>query len=175
MLLIIIGLALVMLDIAIAPGGAVGVLELLPDFIGYGLVLFGIRREKEHGIVFRKAMLISLCAAVVSAILYGMKALNMMVSAAMTILLLEIFELILMIVLVFMVVRAFRELEQDLQKDLKGKPLLFLSIGYTATVVVAYASQMVTEIARLVLPLMDILAMVILYLLYTNYQSLKEE
>lgn len=175
MLLIIIGLALIMLDIAIAPGSAGAVIELLPDFIGYGLVLFGIRREKEHAFVFHKAMLISLCGAVASAVLYVMKALGLSLGAAMTVLLLEIFELILMIILLFMIVRAFRELEQDLQLPLKAKALLCLWICHTLSVAVSYIFQTEAAIYSLASLLADVLAVVMLYLLYTNYQSLKEE
>lgn len=174
MLLIIIGLALIMLDIAIAPGNAGVVIELLPDFIGYGLVLFGIRREKEHAAVFHKAMLLSLCGAVAGAVLYGMKALGFASSAAMTILLLEVFELILMVILVFMITRAFRELGQDLQLDMKGKPLLCLWICHTVTLALSYIFQTEVAIYSLASLLSDILAVVILYLLYMNYQNLKE-
>ena len=175
MLLIIIGLALILLDIAIAPTETVMIIELLPDFIGYGLVLLGIRREKEYAMVFQKAMLICLCGAVSGAVLYGMKALGFAVSSAMTILLLEVFELILMVILVFMITRAFKELEQDLQQDLKGKPLFYLWLCHAVTAVVSYIFQTKVAIYSLASLLTDILAVVILYLMYTNYQKLKAE
>lgn len=175
MLLIIIGLTLILLDIAITPGNAGVMIELLPDFVGYGLVLLGIRREKEYAMVFHKAMLISLCGTVAGAVLYGMKALGFAGSAAMTILLLEVFELILMVILVFMITRAFKELGQDLQQDLKGKTLFYLWLCHTVTVVVSYIFQTEVAIYSLASLLTDILAVVILYLMYTNYQKLKAE
>lgn len=175
MLLIIIGLALILLDIALAPADTAMVIELLPDFIGYGLVLFGIRREKEYAGVFHKAMLIALCGAVASAILFGLKTLGFGGTAIMTVLLMEIFELILMVVLLFMITRAFRDLEQDLQRDMKGKPLFYLWLCHTLTVVLSYAFQTEVAIYSLASLLADVLAVVILYLLFTNYQSLKEE
>ncbi len=175
MLWIITGLVLILLDIAIAPGDTGAMIELLPDFIGYGLVLFGIRREKEHAAVFHKAMLISLCGAVASAILYGLKALGFGTTAVMTVLLMEIFELVLMVVLLFMITRAFRELEQDLQQNMKGKPLFYLWLCHTVAVVLSYAFQTEAAIYSLASLLSDILAVAIIYLMYTNYQSLKEE
>ena len=175
MLWIITGLVLILLDIAIAPGDTGVMLELLPDFIGYGLVLLGIRREKEYAMVFHKAMLISLCGTVVGAVLYGMKALGFATSAAMTILLLEVFELILMVVLVFMIIRSFKELGQDLQLDMKGKPLFYLWLCHTVTITLSYIFQIDAAIYPMASFLSDILAMVILYLLYTNYKKLKAE
>ena len=175
MLLIIIGLALILLDIAIAPSETVMIIELLPDFIGYGLVLLGIRREKEYAMVFHKAMLISLCGTVAGAVLYGMKALGFAGSAAMTILLLEVFELILMVILVFMITRSFKELGQDLQLDMKGKPLFYLWLCHAVAIIASYIFQTEVAIYSLASLLSDVLAMVILFLLYTNYQKLREE
>lgn len=175
MLWIITGLVLILLDIAIAPGDTGAMIELLPDFVGYALVLFGIRREKEYAMVFHKAMLISLCGAVVSAVLYGMKALGFATSAAITILLLEVFELVLMVILLFIITRSFKELGQDLQLDMKGKPLFYLWLCHTVTITLSYVFQIDVAIYPMASFLSDILAMVILCILYTNYKKLKAE
>lgn len=175
MLLVIVGLALILLDIAIAPENTGMVIELLPDFIGYALVLIGIRREVRYGGVFQKAMIVSLCGAVAGAVLYAMKALGFGLSAAMTILLLEVFELLLMVVLLFLIVRAFRELEQDLQLQLKAKPLLYLWLCYTLSVAAAYIAQLTVSVGGIASLVSDLLAIAMLYLLYTNYLTLQEK
>lgn len=175
MLLITIGLAIVMLDIALAPENTAMIIELLPDFLGYALVLIGIRRGTNHGRAFRRAMLISLCGAVISTVLYIMKAAGFATGAAMTTLLLEIFELILMAVLLFMVVRSIRELELDLEQDLKGKPLFCLWLCYLLAVAVSYGFQTMPAIGSFAALLADLLGIVMLYLLFCDYQALRDK
>ncbi len=175
MLLITIGLAIIILDIALAPENTAMVIELLPDFLGYALVLIGIRRGVDHGAAFRRAMLISLCGAVISTVLYIMKAAGIAAGAAMTILLLEVFELILMVVLLLLVVRSVRELEQDTQLELKGKPLFYLWLCDVLAVAVSYVFQTVPAVSSLASMLADLLGIVMLYLLFTDWQTLREQ
>lgn len=131
-----IGLVLVFLDVNIGLGEHT--FDVLPDFVGYFLMLRNLEVLSDHSDWFRKARPLALAMAVYTAVLYAVDALAVTVHGQFLSFCLGILELIASLLIGYWTVSGVRDLERRQNRDLEGDKLHSFWLYMTVIQVITY-------------------------------------
>ena len=174
MLLILIGYLFISLDALMSLGEGGMLLELPPDFLGYLLMSIGAGKLQEESRFFQKGKGFGYMAAGVSGFLFLLRLLSLSYAPMSVLISLEVAELVLMAVNVYLLISGLRELEQTKQLKLHGKTMWWLWIGLIVVMAVAYPGQMFPVIANITSLAMDLLCLILFVFFYMAHQALQE-
>lgn len=146
---ILLGMLLFTIDINLTQenGRLIG---LVPDFLGYLCVAWGMREMKHSSVYFAKGEFISMGVAVASGILYLMDLMGFSNVINFTLLAVDMLELIGMLVLLFWIFRGVRDIEIEAQRDLRTDALKIIWIALTVVSAVAYITSLIHAIGGIV-------------------------
>ena len=116
-----IGMALVFLDVSVGVGEHT--FDVLPDFVGYYLMMRNLEALSDRSVWFRKARPMALALAVYSAVLYAVDALAVSVYGRFVSFCLGFLAMIGGLLLGYRTVSGVRDLERLLNRDLEGEKL----------------------------------------------------
>lgn len=174
MLLILVGYLLVCLDVLMQVGESGMILEMPPDFIGYLLMAVGASKLRDESRFFMKARGFGYMAAGVSGFLFCLRMLSLSYTPMSVLISLEVAELVLMAVNIYLLISALRELEQEKKLQLHGKVLRWLWIALLVVLAAAYIGQIFPVVSSITSLAMDLLSLTIFVFLYLAYQKLQE-
>lgn len=174
---LLLGLVFVTLDLDLTSESGM-VIGLLPDAIGYILMLLGMKEMRLFSHVFSKGTAWALGAIVASGSMYVFRLMGGAGSINMTTLLMELAELILRSLVVFFVTKGVRDMEEEINVEMRGKILHWLWLGMTVITTVAYLCvwiPVVSSIAALASGLLAICYLVLFYLAKCSFDEYLEE
>lgn len=163
------------LDLTSETGTIIG---LLPDAIGYILIIAGMREMRIFSNVFLKGVGVALGAALASGAMYVWNLFGGSDSLSITVLLVELAELILRSFVVFFVTKGVRDMEEEINVEMRGKIMHWLWLGMTVITAVAYLCvwiPVVSGIAALASGLLAIGYLVLFYLAKCSFDEYLEE
>jgi len=130
----LIGLFLICLEITFTIESeifGVMIIGLLPDFVGFGLLLWGLRELSHENDYFYKNMRFCLWCATVALMIYIMDVIGVTASGDFQPLLLQLLLMVLEPICLFRLVRGIRTVGKDYDIDVKGKLMLIVCIAMT--------------------------------------------
>lgn len=135
-----IGMVLVFLDVNIGLGEHT--FDVLPDFVGFFLMMRNLEVLSSQSRWFRKARPVALAMAVYAAVLYAVDALAVTVHGRFVSFCLGILALIASLLIGYWIVSGVRELERKANRNLEGEKLhsfwLYMAVIQTITYACAW-------------------------------------
>lgn len=134
MIKMLIGLFFICLEMTIAIESDIFgmmIIGLLPDFVGFGLLIWGLRELAHENDFFYKNMRFSLWCATVALMIYIMDLIGVTASGDFQPLLLQLLLMVLEPICLFRIVRGVRKVGKDYDIDVKGKLMLIVWIVMT--------------------------------------------
>lgn len=134
---ILIGLALVFLDLdmALASGALI---DVLPDVLGYIIVLFGLRRMGAVSYEFSKCVTLCIAAAFCAGVMLGTR---LFPGVSMVMVLMELAELIMQLCMLHFITKGVRDAEMEYAADLWGKWLRWAWVLLSVTLLLNYVME----------------------------------
>ncbi len=173
MILILVGFLFVALDVLLNLGNSM-ILELPPDFLGYLLLGMGAARLKMDSRYMDKARSFAWVAAGFSGFLFLLRLLSLSYAPVSVVILLELAELALMVIVVYLLMSYIREKEKITQLPLYSKVLWWLWIALMGVLALNYAGQLIPLLGSITSLVSDILCLAIFLLLWNALQLCKE-
>lgn len=182
---ILIGLYLVTLVLPI-PIGEMAI-DILPDFAGFFLIMFGLREIGHENDFFHKNIRFTFWVGVMSAMVFVMDIVSMVTthflgSAVAAInfqsLLMQLVVMVLEPICLLRIVRGVRQVEKDYEIDAKGKVMFILWVLMTLLSVAAFCFSGVPELGNavgLILSFVSIGFAAMFYHFKSVYTELMEE
>lgn len=152
---ILIGLYLVTLVLPI-PVGEMAI-DILPDFAGFFLIMFGLREIGQENDFFQKNIRFTFWVGVMSAMVFVMDIVSMVTThfmgnavAAINFqsLLMQLVVMVLEPICLLRIVRGIRQVEKDYEVDAKGKIMFILWVLMTLLSVIAFCFSGVPELGN---------------------------
>ena len=163
------------LDLTSETGTVIG---LLPDAIGYILILIGMKEMRLFSYIFSKGTGLALGAAMASASMYIFNLFGGSNSLSLSALLIELAEMVLRSLIIYFITKGLRDMEQEIGLELRGKTLHWVWLGITVITAVSYISAwipLVSGIAALASGLLSICYLALFYLAKCNFDEYMEE
>ena len=135
MISILIGLFFVLIDVDLYT--EFGVFGILPDFVGYFLIMRGCAQLRKESKKIKKTGFWCMLLAVATVLTYGAKALGLALVSTPLATVFAVIETLAPIVILVLIVEGIREIEIDSAADLKTKWLFRLLVPYGASQVLA--------------------------------------
>lgn len=143
------------IDLTTETGRVIG---LVPDFLGYLCVAWGMREMKTWSRNFIKGETGAIGVTLASAILYLAAIMGDKNAISFTLLGLNMVELGGMLLVLFWLTRGMQQIEEDAQRDLHTRLMMIFWICLTVVSVVAFGLSLFTRIGRVISMATPILA-----------------
>ena len=174
---LLLGLVFVMLDLDLTSQSGM-VIGLLPDAVGYILVLMGMKEMRLFSHIFTKGTGLTLGAVVASGSIYVFHLMGGAGTISMTALLMGLAELILRTLIIYFITKGLRDMEQEYDMELRGKTLHWVWLAMTVITAVSYISAwipLVSGIAGIASGLLSICYLALFYLAKCSFDEYLEE
>ena len=148
MVKMLIGLFFITMELTIARGNMI--IGLLPDFVGYFLLMMGLREIAHENDFFYKNIRFSFWVGAMSLMAYVMDLIGATMLGQYQSLLMQLVLVVLEPICLLRVVRGVRQVEKDYEIDAKGKWMLAVWVVMTVLSVFALIVSGVPEISDLV-------------------------
>lgn len=149
-------------------------LEVPPDFLGYLLILIGMHKCREESRHFANARSFSWVGLILSGLWFGIKLTGIKNMPFSVPVIMELAELAVSIIVVYLMVAAIREQEELMQLRLGGKILKWVWIGYSALLVLSYVLQLFGWIGSVFALIADLTAVALFFMLFNAFGSMQD-
>ena len=174
MMLILVGFLCIALDVLLKVGNTAMVLELPPDVLGYLLIGMGATRFRMDSRNMDKLRSFGWVSAAVSGFLFMLRLLSLSYAPVSVVIILELAELALMVIVVYLLMSYVKEKEQITQLPLYSKVLWWLWIALMAVLALNYVGQLIPLLGSITSLVSDLLCLAVFLLLWNAFQLLKE-
>lgn len=176
----LIGIALVCLEMTLTHQVTVFgyeitmIISLLPDFVGYILLILGQRKLAHENDHFYKNIKFSLWCGTVALMVFIMDLIGTTARGDFQSILLQMLLMVLEPICLFRIVRGIRQVEKDYEVDLKGKILFGVWLAMTIMSVVAFFASFFEGLGNIAGLILSILSFAYIALFF-NFKLVYEE
>lgn len=169
----LIGFLFIAFDVGVTLAGNMK-LEVPPDFLGYLLILIGMHRCREESRHFANARSFSWVGLILSGLWFGIKLTGIKNMPFSVPVIIELAELVVSIIVIYLLVAAIREQEELMQLRLGGKALKWVWIGYSVLLVLSYVLQLFGIVGIVVMMVSDLMAVPLFFMLFNAFGTLQD-
>lgn len=173
MIIVLIGYLFMALDV-LASFGSGGVIELPPDFVGYLLIAFGMSRMKDQSRFFTKAISFGVVGAILAGFVFFVRLLSLSYTASTAVILLEVAEIVMMMIVLYLVIRGLRDVEAERGLQMYGNVMKWLWVAMFVILAASYAVQIFDVWSQIATLATDLISLAIFLFLYNGFQTIKE-
>lgn len=172
MIKILIGLALITLELTLTVDTFI--ISLLPDFVGFLLLTFGLRELAHENDYFQKNIKFSFWCGAISLMIFVMDLIGSTASGNFQSLLMQMLMLVLEPICLYRIVRGVRQVEKDYEIDLKGKAFFIVWLAMTILSVAAFGLSWLPELGNILGLILSVLSFAYIALFF-NFKCVYEE